>query len=58
MRPRTVMPGITTVSTFGAGRGAVVAQHPNIVVRKIREKVQEALEGDFSKLIVPQPEEL
>ena len=53
-----VMPGITTVSTFELQGGrAVVAQHPNIVVRKIRETVQEALEGDFSKLIVPLPEE-
>ena len=53
---RGILPGVVTVPVIeGVGSGSV-SIHPNLAVRRIREAVEGAAKGDFSKNLFPMPE--
>ena len=54
---KKLIPGITAVAVNEGKGGATISIHPNLAVKKIREGVQAALQGDYRSCKVTLPEE-
>lgn len=50
------IPGITTVATNQGIGASTISIHPRKAIERIREGMQNALEGDFSRCLVPLPD--